>query len=249
MKIIRRAGRLAVVACLLAASTPIAFTVTASALAAQEPQVQFVTRTISLRYLRPADAARLASPYVRTPGAGVYEAGSLRAVTVTETAPIVARIDSLLRENDRSPTVLTFRFQLIAADDTPGRDPSIDSLDAALRGLFRFKGYHLLGEGSTTAGEDESFSLTVAAGEDRFALFGEVLTVQPAGPGSVRVRVRLTRASGGMYQGKPMDAETLLYTGLTVPLGQTVILGSAAPGGANRALILAVHPEAATPRR
>jgi hypothetical protein len=245
MKLIRAAGRLATVACLVAASPLVASTV-----AAQETQPQLITRTISLRYLRPTDAARLASPYVRSARAGVYEAGSLQAVTVTETAPIVARIDSLLRENDRAPTVLTFRFQLIAADDTPGRDPSIDSLDSALRGLFRFKGYHLLGEGSTTAGENENFSLTVAAGEDRYALFGEVITVQAGGgPGSVRVRVRLSRASGSIYQGKPIDAETLLSTGLTVPLGQTVVLGSAAPGGPNHALILAVRPEVAIPSR
>ena len=92
MKLIRAAGRLATVACLVAASTLVASTV-----AAQETQPQLITRTISLRYLRPTDAARLASPYVRSPRAGVYEAGSLQAVTVTETAPIVARIDSLLR--------------------------------------------------------------------------------------------------------------------------------------------------------
>lgn len=245
MNFIRRTGRLAAIVCLMAASTPVASTITAQAPA----QPQLITRTIPLRYLRAGDAARLVSPYVRSPQAGVFEAGSVRAVTVIETPAILARIDSLLRENDRSPTVLTFRFQLIAADDTPGRDPSIDSLESALRGLFRYKGYHLLGEGSATAGEAETFSLTVSAGEDRFALDGDVVTVQTTSAGSVRLRVRLARTPGGIYQGRPMDAETLLSTGLTVPLGQTVVLGSAAPGGANKALILAVRPEVAIPSR
>jgi hypothetical protein len=52
-----------------------------------------------------------------------------------------------------------------------------------------------------------------------------------------------------MYEGKPMQSETLLSTGLTVPIGQTVVLGSAAPGGANQALILAVRPEVSIPSR
>jgi hypothetical protein len=212
-------------------------------LAAQAPPAPLITRTIPLRYLRPVDAARLVSPYVRSTHGGVYEAGSVQAVTITETAPVLARIDSLLRENDRAPAVVAFRFQLIAADDTPGSDVAIDSLDATLRSMFRFKGYHLIGEGTTTAAEAESFSLTIAGGEDRFALAGDVLTVQAGAGGGVRLRVRLDRASGASFQGKPVGGEQLLSTGLTVPLGQTVVLGSAAPGGANRALILAVRPE------
>jgi hypothetical protein len=227
-----------------------AFALTTSSLTAQEPQQPIlVTRTIQLRYISPVDAARLASPYVRSQRGGVYEAGSLRAVTVTETAPMIARIDSLIRENDHSPAVLAFRFQLIAADDTPPIDAAIESLASTLRGLFRYKGYHLLGEGSTTAGEGESFSLTIAAGEERFALGGEVAIVQAGDGGSTRIRVQLSRVSGGTYQGKPMEAEMLLSTGLTVPLGQTVVLGSAAPGGNNKALILAVRPEVAIPPR
>lgn len=31
-----------------------------------------------------------------------------------------------------------------------------------LRSLFRYRGYHLLGQGTTTAGEGETFSLTMA---------------------------------------------------------------------------------------
>ena len=220
----------------------------ASSLDAQE-QTPLVTRTIALRYLKPVDAARLVSPYIRSPQGGVYEAGAVRAVTIRETEPIVARIDSLIRENDHSPAVLAFRFQLIAADDTPTADPAIESIASTLRGLFRYKGYHLLGDGSTTAGEGESFSLTVAAGDDRFALDGDVSAIQGGATGSTRIRVRLSRAVGGTFQGKAIQSESLLFTGLTVPLGQTIVLGSAAPGGGNKALILTVRPEVAIPPR
>jgi len=260
-----------------------------SAAAGAQNAAPLVTKTIPLRHLRAIDAARLVSPYVRTAKGGVYDAGDgVQAVTVIETAPVVARIDSIIRANDRSPTVLVFRFQLIAADDTPARDPAIDSLEATLRSLFSYRGYHLLGQGTTTAGEGEGFSLTVAAGEERFGILGEVVRVQdgdrasgragnsPAGPlivvdgavanaehaaavanaqqaardaGSTRVRVRLTRVSGGPSQTKGSDGETLLSTGLTVPIGQTVVLGSAAPGGRTQALILTVRPEVAIPSR
>jgi len=217
--------------------------------AAQESQPQLETRTIQLRNLRPTDAARLVSPYIRAARGGVYEAGNLQAITVVESATTIARIDSLIRENDRAPAVLVFRFQLIAANDTPGRDAAIESIDSTLRGLFRFKGYHLLGEGTTTAGENETFSMTIAGGEDRFALSGDVIAVRPGTNGSARLRVSLARATPGTFEGKPMQSETLLATGLTVPIGQTIVLGSAAPGGANQALILAVRPEVSIPRR
>ena len=219
-------------------------------LTAQNPQdpPPLITRTIALRHLRAADAARLVSPYVRSPRGGVYDGGVVQAVTVVETAPTVAVIDSILRENDRSPAVLTFRFQLIAADDTPGRDPAIDELDAALRGLFRFKGYHLIGEGTASAQTGESFSLTMSGGENRFALAGEAIAVEAVTGGSVHLRIRLEQ-SAGMYEGKPAKGESLMTTGLTVPLGQTVVLGSAAPGGKNVALILAVRPTVALPPR
>lgn len=72
--------------------------------AQQQPQnPPLVTRTFTLRHIRAVDAARLVAPYVRVPNGGVYEAGDpVQAVTVVETAPTLARIDSLLaRERPR----------------------------------------------------------------------------------------------------------------------------------------------------
>lgn len=222
---------------------------TTASLAAQEPQQPLITRTIALRYLAPVDAARLVSPYVRSPQGGVFEASAVRAITITETAPTIARIDSIVRENDRSQPVLAFRFQLISADDTPAMDPAIEAAAASLRRLFSYKGYHLLGEGTTTASEGETFGLTIAAGQERFALAGEVSVVQGGETGATRIRIRLSRPTGATYEGKLLEPETLLSTGLTVPLGQTVVLGSAAPGGSNKAIVLAVRPEVAIPPR
>lgn len=88
-----------------------------------------------------------------------------------------------------------------------------------------------------------SWLYRMAGGEDRYALKGEVLTEQ----GSVRVRVWLGSMVAGTYQGKPIEAEPLLSTGLTVPIGQTIVLGSAAPGDRGQAVILTIRPEVAMP--
>lgn len=65
--------------------------------------------------------------------------------------------------------------------------------------------------------------------------------------GSVRVRVWLGSLVTGTYQGKLIEAEPLLSTGLTVPIGQTIVVGSAAPGGRGQAVILTIRPEVAMP--
>ena len=57
------------------------------------------------------------------------------------------------------------------------------------------------------------------------------------------IRSRLSNSVRCSYEGKPIQAETLLTTGLPVPIGQMVVLGSAAPGDPNQAVILAVRPE------
>lgn len=219
----------------------------ASPLRAQETAPQVVVRTFTLRHIGPEDAAKLVAPYVMSRAGGVFQAGgALRAITVRETPQALARIDSLLRAVDRARQVIVFRFQLISADDTPSRDPAVAAIDSTLRKLFRFAGYRLLAEGTAIASEHASFSLTLAAGEDRFALGGLVQGVRAgAGRGSVHVAVSLTRAATAVQERMAGGGEVLLSTGVTVPIGQTAVLGSAAPGGKIQALILVIRPELA----
>jgi len=212
---------------------------------AQDTTQPLAVKTFTLHYLQPHDAASLVSPYIQSRGGGVFEAGrNIQAITVRETPEVLARVDSLLRGRDRAPATVVFRFQLIAAEDTAVHDPAIAGLDSTLRGLFRFAGYRLLSQGTATAGDHQHFQLTMGAGDDRFGLDGDVMALDTNDrTGSVQLMVRLVRKSAGMYQGKSLPSEGLLETGLTVPLGQTVVLGSAAPRGERRALILSVRPE------
>lgn len=216
---------------------------------AQDPR-DLSVKTFRLRNLRPDDAAKLLGPYVNTPGGGVFEAGSIGAITVRETSTMLVFIDSLLRVHDRDRARVSMRFQLIAAIDSAYRDPAIAGVDAELRKLFRFAGYELIGEGTTLTEEMSDFTTTLstramALGRERFAesfqISGWVDGVQGSGDArTVRITVTLRDAN----QGK--DAPELLRTGLSIPAGQSVILGSARPtvtSGSRVALILVVQPE------
>jgi hypothetical protein len=219
---------------------------------AQDPR-NLDIRTFKLRNMRADDAAKLLGPYVTSPGGGVFEAGSVGAITVRETFTTLTLIDSLLRTHDRPRAVMSMHFKLIAAFDSSVRDPAISELDAELRKLFKFRGYELIGEGTMLSEESTDFMSTVSTkprvtGKD---MAGNEMTVHEAfrirgwmdgitGTGSdqtIRLQVTLQDASN--------DKE-LLRTGLTLPIGQTVILGSTRATrtlGSRTALILLVQPD------
>jgi hypothetical protein len=216
---------------------------------AQDPR-DLSVKTFRLRNLRPEDAAKLLGPYVNSPGGGVFEAGSIGAITVRETSTMLVFIDSLLRVHDRDRARVSMRFQLIAALDTAHRDPAIAGIDAELRKLFRFAGYELIGEGTALTEEMSDFTMTLSTrarplgGErisEAFQIRGWIEGVQGAGDArTVRITVTLRSALQGN------EAPELLRTGLSMPAGQSVILGSARPTmtfGSRVALILVVQPE------
>jgi len=207
-------------------------------------------KTFRLRNLKPEDAAKLLGPYVMSPGGGVFEAGSIGAITVRETPLVLVRIDSLLKIHDRPRSSVSMRFQLIAALDSARKDPSIAAMDAELRKLFKFAGYELIGEATMLTEEMNEFATTLSTklrrvgGNDvveSFQIRGWVEGL--AGSGADRtLRLTLSLQDANANKG----AGDLLRTGLTIPVGQSVILGSARPTmtiGSRVALILVVQPE------
>ena len=220
---------------------------------AQDPR-DLAVKTFKLRNLRPDDAAKLLGPYVNTPGGGVFEAGSIGAITVRETFSMMAVIDSILREHDKPRAVVTLRFQLIAALDSSRRDPALSAIDAELRKLFKFDGYQLIGEGTATTEEGTEFTMSLSAGimldnrafGEQYLIQGWLERVDAGTDTTVRLNLSLRDGTRGR------DASDLLRTGLTMPIGQGVILGSATPPnrvGSRVALILVVQPELAARSR
>jgi hypothetical protein len=221
----------------------------APAAAAQDPR-DLAIRTFKLRNLKPEDAAKLLSPYVLSPGSGVFEAGSVGAITVRETFTTLTLIDSLLKVHDKARAVVSMKFKLISALDSSMRDPAIDDVDAELRKLFKFRGYELIGEGTMLSEEMTDFMTTVSTKPTPVrpgssALVSETFRIRGwmdgiTGTGNDRhIRVQVTVQDAG-------NDNELMRTGLTLPIGQTIILGSAKPtgvAGSRGALILVVQPE------
>jgi len=226
------------------------------ALVAQERADPVAIRLFPLQYISNKDAAKLIAPFVpQYPTTGVFEAGgAVRGITVRASKDVIERVDSLLKANDRPPLTVVLRFQLIAALDSTVRDSAIPGdVEASLRDLFKFGGYRLLAQGSTSVSKSP-YEVTMAHDDERYSISGGVedIRVRAASPGarsdgnaSVELSVRLfgTFDTRGPFGAPTRSTQSLLSTGLTVPIGQTVVLGSAAASDGRRALILTVRPE------
>jgi hypothetical protein len=141
---------------------------------------------------------------------------------------------------------MSMKFKLIAALDSSMRDPAIDDIDAELRKLFKFRGYELIGEGTMLSEEMTDFMTTVSTKPrpiGQGVMHAETFRIRGwmdgvTGTGNERtIRLQVTVQDAG-------NDNELLRTGLTLPIGQTVILGSAKPAmGVRGALILVVQPD------
>lgn len=195
------------------------------------------TRTFELRHLRAEEAAEVVRPYVfddrpSAPGAISHFPGGL---TVRETPDNLERIERVLERFDRPQPGVRLHFQIIEADGFQDADPEIADVEAALRQLFRFEGYRLVADAQVGAMEG-SGSSQVIQGErgEEFGIFANVGDIRTAGEGgSVELTVELMASPVGRA----------ITTSMTVPVGRTVILGSARPDPSRATLILTVRPE------
>jgi hypothetical protein len=210
-----------------------------TALPAQAPQAAVTVRTFMLQRLSPQEAADLLAPYTSSAkGEGVFMAGTgVRGVTVRGDRETMLRADSLLRANDRPARTVRAHFQLISASDSAlARDPAIGDVDAALRGLFRYRGYRLRSEGVAVVTEGGHFSLYLTGDDDiRLAVSGDL-----GGPDratATTMAVRLVQPEGP----RVAVATVLLSTVLDLQLGKTTVLGSSLLVGGGSPLVLAVR--------
>lgn len=211
-------------------------------------------RTFTLRYIDQSQAARLVSPYVYEANAGVFPGATPHEITVRASRRTLQVVDSLLRERDIPAATVSLRFQLYAAVDSGG-DQLPQDIGPALRSAFRFNGYRMIAQGSISTSEDATFSTTLGAtgthgDASLYRVNGKVESIAGNAKGSLPLTIRLSEVAPGGAPGPEVFS-----TGLTVPLGQTIVLGSGAvsryyekkSGGATaatEALILAVHPVA-----
>jgi hypothetical protein len=235
----------------------------------QRAAPDIVVKTVTLRHLSSTEAMQLLMPYVQSAGGGVYQVPGVRAVTIREVPKVFAEMEKVLAGYDRSPATVTLNFQLIAADNSSTRDPAVAGLDSLLRGVLKYSGYRLLRTTVANASEGGNVTQSLAADQDSFTLrvyVAEIRTdgsqpiivvdgVRQRGEGSSDASVRLTVAlEKDMFVTTPVGksqvaGKELLSTGVSVPIGHTVVLGAASGGSPDRALILTVRPLLVNERR
>ena len=201
-----------------------------------DPAGRLETRTFDLAHLDPLEAQEIIGPYVYADREGspgmitTFPSG----LTVRERPEALDRIAEVLARYDREKPGIRLHFQLIEADGFTEQDARIADVREALDALFRFEGYRLAAETQLAMVEGTRASQPIAGTARPYALEAHLqsVRVQEDG-GSVTVSVRL--ASGVMDDG--------IATTLTVPLGETVVLGSARRAASEPTLILTVRPE------
>ncbi|HXT17452.1 MAG TPA: hypothetical protein VN706_17560 [Gemmatimonadaceae bacterium] len=231
-------------------------------------------RTVQLHHLTNSDAVALLTPYMLGRG-GVYTAGQgIHAVTLRGSARTIAEMEKLLAQYDRSPTTVTLSFQLVSGDYTNRRDPVLASLDSVLRTVLRFSGYHLISTALINASERSSTTQTLSADGQDYELSTTVEEISGEGAdATIHLKVYLQEtAHAGMTH------NIILSTGVTIPMGHTVVLGTSVQtaraqvplgykpqpnggtveqlppasqyaAGSDRALILVVRPQLAAAKR
>jgi hypothetical protein len=204
------------------------------------PDRALEVRTISLDHLTAGQAAELVTPYLSKDGQVFHSKETLNAVTVRDHSRNIERIRSMLSSRDASPSNVALHFQLIRA--TPGGEvgPGLDRIAEALGELLRFNGYQLMSEAVVSAAERGVVEQTLDGGAMPLQLGVRINDLRGSdNNGSAELQVELRRASGG---------GNVLATNVVVPMGQTVVLGSAYPGSDGNALILTVRGEMGSQR-
>jgi hypothetical protein len=190
-------------------------------------------RTIPLTYLSTEDALRLVTPHLSEEIAVSASQAGPPALALRGPDARVNQLADLIRRFDKPEPNVQLRFQVIEANGFAGADSAIADVEAVLRDLFRFRGYRLVGE-SMVQSQAPGQAMQRMVGEDgtRFEIRAELTRVLRQDTSrAVSLQVHLMEEGAG-----------LLGTNLTVPNGQTVVVGTARSSRDGNTLILVVRP-------
>ena len=227
-------------------------------------------KTIELKHLKADEAVNLLKPYlVNAAGSVTWIAPGKPIITIKDIPANIPRMEQVLAKYDHSPATIRLVFQLIEADTGPRLTNAANSralesdLDATLRSVLRFSGYRLAAQSVMTTGENnrvtqklapadsmgyytydiEAYVGTIRLSDQTLLTLGKIrsistgeMVVDTSATGSVQLNVSLDKKAAKESYG-------VISTGLDVPLGHTVVLGTAATGKGGVALILTVKPE------
>ncbi len=202
----------------------------------QNDTPELATRTFELLHMEDWVARELVEPYVYAdrPGAPGKASVVEGKLTVRETRDNLQRIEETLIEFDRPKPVVRLTFQIIEANGEAEVDPRIAEVETALRQLFRFEGYRLLGE-------------VMVHGTEGNGVFQE-FDVPDLGASAIEATIRDVRTDslGGSVQLEMSfhaGSRTVFGTTVRVRAGQTAVLGRTPSSVGGRNTILAVSTE------
>jgi hypothetical protein len=206
-------------------------------------------------------------------GSVSWVAPNMPIITIKDVPENLARMEQVLAKYDHSPATIRLVFQLIEADTGPrmvatSTEQLSSDLDATLRSVLRFSAYRLLAQGIATSGEYSSISQKLAKADENsyYSISADVGTIRlsdatlradgppmrnasvgqavvdTAATGSVHLKVVLAKQAEIKLENRE-NYQGVISTGLDVPLGHTVVLGTAATQKGGIALILTVKPE------
>lgn len=212
------------------------------------------TKTIELKQLKPSEAVKLLRPYIVNGGGGVFEVSDkLPIITIKDISTNIPVLEQVLAKYDRSPATIRLVFQLIEADTGPRLTAASNTrqqvpmeLDSTLRSVLKFPAYRVLSQGMATVGEMTEASQQLGEAGDGmvFKLFTRVGSIRADdASGSVNLDVQLWREGFPVAGNQTAPRDWVISTRVDVPLGNTVVLGTAATRTKGVALILAVRPE------
>jgi hypothetical protein len=192
-------------------------------------------RTIPLNYLSTEEALALVTPHLSDDIAVSAPAKDAVPARLALRGPDdkVNELADLIQRFDRPDPNVQLRFQVIEADGFAGVDSAIADVESALRDLFRFRGYRLVGESLVQSqAPGEAMQRLVGADGTRFEIRASLARVlQQDTASAVSLQVHLLEEGAG-----------LLATNLTIPNGQTVVVGTARSSREGNTLILVVRP-------
>ena len=193
-----------------------------------------VTRTIELAHMDAEQAIMLVEPYVDGGATMIRRTDSPNALTITASEERLDQVTELLQRFDVPAPGVKLHFQIIEADGFTTTDSAIAAVESSLRELFRFRGYRLAAE-ALLSGSAHSHA--------EQHLIGPAETPMTIAVGIGRITAVEGRSALELQISLSMPGMSILQTTVTVPDGQTVVLGSARPFRELGAIILVVRPE------
>lgn len=196
---------------------------------------RLAVRTVPLTRLTVDDAMALLTPYITTEGGAVFRAGSgVPAITLREKQERMDSLVRLLREYDHPPSSVTLSLKTLLAEDRGGLAAELKPLQGILAPFTGAGGLRVASSGTVSGAEGQATMTQLGSGRGAVIVTVDVVSVQTldAAP-TVRLRVSV---------GRPGESTPSLRTDITVPLGRSLVLGTATTGTATPLPLLLLTP-------